>query len=140
MREAAWTFNAVVIGLAIDATLAYLPGDRPLDLRLLEIPAAVGIIGLGSGIYLAQRLGPGPRDGLMTGLTRRSGDSLRLVRTLLEGSALVAGWLLGGTVGLGTVAFALGIGPSVQFFFSRMDPRPHEEIQRFSSSCVPPAR
>jgi uncharacterized membrane protein YczE len=121
-------FNAVVIGLAIDATLAYLPGDWPLGVRLAEIPVGVGLVGLGSGIYLAQRLGPGPRDGLMTGLARRTGRSLRLVRTALEGTALAIGWLLGGTVGIGTVAFALGIGPAVQFFLARFDPRPGEEI------------
>jgi len=121
-------FNAVVIGIAIDATLAYLPGGWPLGVRLAEIPLGVGLVGLGSGIYLAQRLGPGPRDGLMTGLSRRTGRSLRLVRTLLEGTALGIGWALGGTVGIGTVAFALGIGPAVQFFLGRFDRRPGEEL------------
>jgi uncharacterized protein len=121
-------FNAVVIGVAIDATLLYLPGDWPLGVRLAEIPLGVGLVGLGSGIYLAQRLGPGPRDGLMTGLSRRTGLSLRLTRTLLEGTALALGWVLGGTVGIGTVAFALGIGPCVQFFLGRFDPRPDEEL------------
>jgi uncharacterized membrane protein YczE len=121
-------FNAVVIGIAIDVTLLYLPGDWPLAVRLLEIPLGVGLVGLGSGIYLAQRLGPGPRDGLMTGLSRRTGRSLRLTRTLIEGAALALGWLLGGTVGIGTVAFALGIGPAVQFFLGRFDSRPAEEL------------
>lgn len=77
---------------------------------------AVGIalVALGSGLYLTCRLGPGPRDGLMTGLHRRTGRSVRLVRVCLELTVLVTGFLLGGTVGLGTVAFALGIGPGVQ--------------------------
>jgi uncharacterized protein len=121
-------FNAVVIGIAIDGTLAYLPGDWPLGVRLAEIPLGVATVGLGSGIYLAQRLGPGPRDGLMTGLSRRTGSSLRLTRTLLEGTALAAGWILGGTVGIGTVAFAVGIGPCVQLFLDRLDRRPGEEL------------
>jgi uncharacterized membrane protein YczE len=121
-------FNAVVIGIAIDVTLGYLPGHWPLGVRLAEIPVGVATVGLGSGIYLAQRLGPGPRDGLMTGMSRRTGSSLRLVRTALEGTALAIGWVLGGTVGIGTVAFALGIGPCVQFFLDRLDRRPGEEL------------
>lgn len=106
--------NAILIGVAIDVTLSYLPGRGPLAVRLAEVPVAIGLVAIGSGLYLTTLLGPGPRDGLMTGLHTRTGRSLRLVRTLIEGSALIVGWLLGGTVGIGTVAFALGIGPAVQ--------------------------
>jgi uncharacterized protein len=108
--------NAILIGVAIDATLAALPGDLPLALRVAFIPLGIGLVGLGSGLYLTTRLGPGPRDGLMTGLHRRTGLSLRLVRACIEVSAVVVGFALGGTVGIGTVAFALLIGPAVQAF------------------------
>jgi uncharacterized membrane protein YczE len=118
--------NAVLIGVAIDATLAYLPGRGPLPVRLAEIPAGIGLVAVGSGLYLTCRLGPGPRDGLMTGLSRRTGCSLRLARTLVEGSALLVGFLLGGTVGIGTVAFALGIGPGVQAAVHALDRDPGE--------------
>ena len=127
-REAQGEESNYIGSVAIDVTIGYLPGDWPLGVRLAEIPAGIGLVGLGSGVYLAQRLGPGPRDGLMTGLSRRTGRSLRLVRTLIEGTALAAGWTLGGTVGIGTVAFALGIGPAVQFFFQRLDRRPGQAI------------
>jgi len=106
--------NAIVIGLAIDATLLVLPGGLPLGTRIALIPAGIALVGLGSGLYLTSRLGPGPRDGLMTGLHRVTGLSLRVVRAGIEISAVAIGFALGGTVGLGTVAFALAIGPAVQ--------------------------
>ena len=108
--------NAVLIGLAIDATLALLPDHVALGVRAVFVAAGIALVGLGSGLYLTSRLGPGPRDGLMTGLHRRTGMSLRRVRAAIEVSAVVIGFLLGGTVGIGTVAFALGIGPAVQLF------------------------
>lgn len=108
--------NAIGIGLAIDATLALMPDHLPLGVRWLLIPAGIGLVGLGSGFYLSSRLGPGPRDGLMTGLHRRTGLSLRLARAIVESSAVAVGYVLGGTVGVGTVAFALLIGPTVQAF------------------------
>jgi uncharacterized membrane protein YczE len=106
--------NAVLIGVALDATLALLPDHAPLGVRLAMIPAGIGLVALGSGLYLTTRLGPGPRDGLMTGLHRRTGLSLRLVRLCIEATAVVVGWALGGTVGIGTLAFAVLIGPGVQ--------------------------
>jgi uncharacterized membrane protein YczE len=106
--------NAVWIGLAIDVTLGLLPDSMPLGVRALLVPGGIGLVGLGSGFYLTSRLGPGPRDGLMTGLHRRSGLSLRVVRACIEVSAVTVGFVLGGTVGIGTVAFALLIGPAVQ--------------------------
>ncbi len=106
--------NAVLVGVFIDVTLALLPGGMPLGVRALLVPAGIALVGLGSGLYLTSRLGPGPRDGLMTGLHRRTGRSLRLVRGAIEVTAVAIGFALGGTVGIGTVAFALLIGPAVQ--------------------------
>ena len=106
--------NAIVIGPVIDLTLLVLPGDLPLAVRIGMIPAGIALVGLGSGLYLTNRLGPGPRDGLMTGLHRVTGMSLRVVRAAIEVSAVAIGFVLGGTVGVGTVAFALAIGPAVQ--------------------------
>jgi uncharacterized membrane protein YczE len=108
--------NALWIGPVIDVTLLLLPGDLPIGVRWALIPAGIALVGLGSGLYLTSRLGPGPRDGLMTGLHRTTGLSLRLVRGGIEVSAVAVGYLLGGTVGVGTVAFAILIGPAVQAF------------------------
>lgn len=105
--------NTVVIGLALDATLLVLPEPQGLPARWALLLTGIAVVGLGSGLYLTAGLGPGPRDGLMTGLTRVTGRPLGLVRSTLEVSALVAGVLLGGTAGLGTLAFALLIGPAV---------------------------
>lgn len=106
--------NAVLVGVALDATLPWLPGPGGWLGQAAFVAAGIALVGIGSGLYLTAQLGPGPRDGLMTGLHRRTGRSLRLVRTVIEGTALIAGALLGGTVGLGTVAFALLVGPAVQ--------------------------
>src|SRR5579884_948224 len=116
--------NALLIGVAIDVTLPLLSPTAPLATRALEVPAGIGLVALGSGLYLTTRLGPGPRDGLMTALARRFGHSLRLVRSALEGSALAAGWVLGGRVGVGTVAFAALIGPAVQRMVRVLDRHP----------------
>jgi uncharacterized protein len=105
--------NAVGIGLAIDATLLLLPDHAPLAVRALEIPAGIALVAIGSAFYLGAALGPGPRDGLMTGLHRVTGRPIGLTRGTVEVAALAAGIVLGGTFGVGTVAFALGIGPAV---------------------------
>jgi uncharacterized protein len=105
--------NAVVVGLAIDATLLALPDAAPLAVRVLEVPAGIALVGAGSALYLSTVLGPGPRDGLMTGLHRLTGRPVAIVRGTIEVLALVVGVVLGGTFGPGTVAFALLIGPSV---------------------------
>jgi uncharacterized membrane protein YczE len=94
--------------------LAVLAAPAALPARAVSLLGGIGLVGLGSGMYLSAGLGPGPRDGLMTGLSRRYAWPLWRVRMGLEVSALALGWLLGGTVGLGTVAFALLIGPAVQ--------------------------
>lgn len=105
--------NVIVIGLAVDASLAVLPAPDALALRVAFMLAGVGLNGVATAAYIGARLGPGPRDGLMTGLVRRTGRSVRLVRTSIEVTVLAGGWLLGGTVGVGTVVYALGIGPLV---------------------------
>ena len=113
--------NAVVVGVAIDVTLRALgDGSGALGTRALEVIGAIALVSVGSGFYLTARLGPGPRDGLMTGLAARTGRSIRLTRSLIELSACAAGVALGGTLGLGTLAFALLIGPGVQFALARL--------------------
>jgi uncharacterized membrane protein YczE len=108
--------NAIVVGLAIAVTLDAVGEPDQLAVRVALVAGGIALVGAGSGLYLTSRLGPGPRDGLMTGLHERTGRSLRLVRTLLELSVTGAGAALGGTVGVGTLAFALLIGPAVQLF------------------------
>jgi uncharacterized membrane protein YczE len=109
--------NLVVIGFVVDGALAAIPDPGPLWLRGIYLVAGIAVIGVGTGLYIGARMGPGPRDGLMTGLVARFPRlSIRLVRTTLELSVLGIGWLLGGTVGLGTLAFALAIGPLAQVF------------------------
>jgi len=111
--------NVVLIGVVIDVTLIWLSTPRLAVLRWVFMIGGVVMVGVGSGYYIGAGLGPGPRDGLMTGLARR-GWSIRLVRTSIELTALLCGWLLGGTVGVGTVLFAFAIGPLVQVFLPRL--------------------
>ena len=108
--------NALVVGLSADATLAVLDAAGPLVLRVALMVGGVVLCGLASALYIGAQLGRGPRDGLMTGLARRTGRSLRLVRTGLEVAVVVVGVLLGGTIGLGTVLYALAIGPLTQLW------------------------
>ena len=108
--------NLVVIGLVVDRALAVIP-DAALQVRIGYLVTGIVIIGIGTGLYIGARMGPGPRDGLMTGVVARFPRlSIRAVRTVLELTVLGLGWLLGGTVGLGTLAFALSIGPLAQLF------------------------
>ena len=106
--------NIAVIGPATNLTMPLLPTPSDIGPQLAMMLAGVLAIAVASGLYLASDLGPGPRDGLMTGLHLRFGWSIRRARTAIELTVLVVGFLLGGTVGLGTVVFALGIGPLVQ--------------------------
>jgi len=119
--------NAIIVGVAIGVMVPVLPGDPSDATRWGLLTGGIALVAIGGGIYLGARLGPGPRDGLMTGLHACTGRSLRLVRTGVEVSALAAGFALGGTVGIGTVAFALLIGPGVQAAFYRAEPA----MQRF---------
>ncbi|MFV2196901.1 YczE/YyaS/YitT family protein [Nocardiopsis sp. LOL_012] len=109
--------NVVVLGLSIDLFLWLLPENGSLEVRLLMLVAGVAVCGVGSGYYIGAGLGPGPRDGLMTGLAER-GWSVRMARMVIEVVVVVTGALLGGTVGVGTVVFALSIGPMAQAFLS----------------------
>lgn len=102
--------NVIVVGLVIDAVLATVPPVHGLALRVITMCSGVVLNGIATGAYIGAGLGPGPRDGLMTGLAAR-GHSIRVVRTCIEITVLLTGWLLGGTVGIGTVVYALGIGP-----------------------------
>jgi len=114
--------NVALIGTATNLVLPLLP--RP-DEPVAQLAMSVGgvlLIGLGSGLYLAADLGAGPRDGLMTGIHHRFGWSIRRARTSIELVVLVIGFLLGGTIGLGTILFAFGIGPVVQLFLRIFDP------------------
>ncbi len=112
--------NAVVIGLVADATLAVLSAPDPFAGRLGLLLAGIVLNGVAGAMYIGSQFGPGPRDGLMTGVVRRTGHSVRLVRTVLELTVLGTGWLLGGTAGLGTVLYALGIGPLVHVLLPRL--------------------
>ncbi|ALU38735.1 hypothetical protein AS188_02085 [Kocuria flava] len=115
--------NAVVVGLALDATLALLPPVEAMPLRVVAVLGGVALNAVATAAYIGVHLGPGPRDGLMTGLVRRTGGSVRVVRTSIEAVVVLAGWLLGGTVGLGTVLYALAIGPLVQPLMPRLSVR-----------------
>jgi uncharacterized membrane protein YczE len=111
--------NVFVIGIAVDAGLALLPPAGTTAVALAMLLAGVGLNGVASGAYIGAGLGPGPRDGLMTGLVRRTGGSVRAVRTSIEVGVLAVGAALGGTVGLGTVLYALSIGPLVHVLLPR---------------------
>ncbi|MGY1672555.1 membrane protein YczE [Geodermatophilus sp. SYSU D00710] len=116
--------NVVVIGLALDAALAVLPEPGSLPLRVALVPAGILLNAVATAAYIGVHLGPGPRDGLMTGLVRRTGRSVRLVRTSIEVAVVAAGWLLGGTLGVATVLYALAIGPLVHALLPRLSVRP----------------
>ena len=111
-------FNAIVIGVVIDVGARLIPDPSSLWLEILMLAGGILLIGVASGLYIGANLGPGPRDGLMTAIARR-GPSIRLTRWGLEVSVLLTGILLGGTFGVGTIAFALLIGPIVQYFLPR---------------------
>jgi uncharacterized membrane protein YczE len=111
--------NVVVVGFAADAGLAVLPAPGALASRSALLAAGILLNGIATGLYVGAGLGPGPRDGLMTRFAARTGRSLRRVRVLIEVAVLLAGWLLGGSVGVGTVAFAVAIGPLAQAFITR---------------------
>jgi uncharacterized membrane protein YczE len=107
--------NVVVVGLTIDAMLAAFPYAHQLVVRIVLLGIGVLLNGIATGLYIGARFGPGPRDGLMTGIAAR-GHSIRVVRTGLELTVLVLGALLGGTVGIGTLVYAVSIGPLAHVF------------------------
>jgi uncharacterized membrane protein YczE len=112
--------NVLVIGLTVDGALAVLPAPSALAVRIGFVVAGVALNAVATAAYIGVHLGPGPRDGLMTGLVARTGGSVRLVRTAIEASVVLTGWLLGGTLGLATVVYALAIGPLVHLLMPRL--------------------
>jgi uncharacterized membrane protein YczE len=111
--------NVFVVGLTANLTMAVLPIPTVLAARIGYLVAGILLCGLATGLYIGARLGPGPRDGLMTGLAAR-GVSIRLARTGVEVTVVAIGWLLGGTLGVGTIVYALTIGPLVQLVLPRL--------------------
>jgi uncharacterized membrane protein YczE len=106
--------NVVWVGIAMNIALGMLGRAHPLPLRIAELVGGVVLCAIATGLYIGANFGPGPRDGLMTGYSKKTGRSIRLTRACIELTVLCAGWLLGGNVGLGTVFYALTIGPMVQ--------------------------
>ena len=114
--------NTIIVSIVIDVSLPYLPAPELLVFQILQVIIGVVIVGLGSGFYLIANLGPGSRDGLMTGLQKKTNLPISLIRAILEISAVTVGWYLGGIVGIGTIIFALAVGPFVSaglFFVDR---------------------
>jgi uncharacterized membrane protein YczE len=108
--------NVFVVGLAMDGTLALVPDAHGLAVRIPLLLAGILLNGAATGLYISANFGPGPRDGLMTGLHRLTGRSIRLMRTAIEVAVVATGFALGGTVGIGTLLYALAIGPLAQLF------------------------
>ena len=121
--------NTVLVGLSLNISLAVLPAPSGLPARVALLLSGVIGNGVATGLYIGASLGPGPRDGLMTGLAAR-GVSIRVARTVLEVTVLVAGWLLGGTVGVGTLVYALAIGPLAHVFIPLFTIAKQEEKHR----------
>jgi uncharacterized membrane protein YczE len=111
--------NVLLVGLTLDVVLVVLPEPGAMPFRFLFLVVAIVLNAVATGLYIGAGLGPGPRDGLMTGLAAR-GHSVRVVRTAIELTVLAVGWLLGGTIGVGTALFALTIGPLVHVLLPRL--------------------
>jgi uncharacterized membrane protein YczE len=123
--------NVVLVGLTMNVVLGHVGAPHAMAARIACLVCGVFLNGVATGAYIGAGLGPGPRDGLMTGIAAR-GHSIRVVRTGLEVTVLVTGWLLGGTVGVGTVVYALSIGPLAHVFiplFSRGRPTPEHALE-----------
>lgn len=116
--------NAVLVGVSLDLTMLVLGDVQQWPWRVGLLLGGVLLNGLATALYIGAMLGPGPRDGLMTGLVRRTGRSVRLIRTSLEVGVLAIGWLLGGTVGIGTLLYAVAIGPIVHLLLPLLAVRP----------------
>ena len=123
--------NVILVGLTMNVVLGHVHAPHALAARIACLLCGVFLNGIATGAYIGAGLGPGPRDGLMTGLAAR-GLSIRVVRTGLEVTVLAIGWLLGGTVGVGTVVYALSIGPLAHLFiplFARGRPTPEGALE-----------
>jgi uncharacterized membrane protein YczE len=112
--------NVVVVGVAVDTALALLAAPSAMALRVAFAGAGILLNAVATALYIGVRLGAGPRDGLMTGLVRRTGGSVRVVRTSIEVVVVAAGWLLGGTLGVATVVYAVAVGPLVHLLLPRL--------------------
>jgi uncharacterized membrane protein YczE len=130
--------NVLVIGVAVDAVLAVVPAPDALPVRVGLLVAGVLLNAVATAAYIGVHMGPGPRDGLMTGLVRRTGGSVRLVRTSIEVAVVATGWLLGGTLGIGTVVYAVAIGPLVQVLLPRLSLSPASTPTRTAVAPLPP--
>lgn len=119
--------NAVIIGAVIDVTAVVFPKATTTEVAWVMLLGGVVLIGIASGLYIGANLGPGPRDGLMTGIAKR-GPSIRLTRAVIEIAVLTIGWILGGRFGIGTIVFALAIGPLVQYFLPLLAVSPLTEV------------
>lgn len=115
--------NVLLVGTAAGATLAVVPAVDSLPVRIAELVFGILLLSVATGLYVGAGLGAGPRDGLMLGIHRRLGLPIWLARTLIEGSVLVVGWLLGGNIGIGTVVFAVAIGPLCSLTIPRFEMR-----------------
>jgi uncharacterized membrane protein YczE len=122
--------NVVVIGLAVDGALAVIPAPAGPVGRVVFGVLGIALNGVATAAYIGVRFGPGPRDGLMTGLVRRTGRSVRLVRTAIEVTVVATGWLLGGTLGVVTLLYAVAIGPLVHVLLPRLEITPPERARR----------
>ncbi len=125
--------NAVVIAVSLGLGVEYLPHPTAVGWQLFETVAGTVLLALSGAVYLSANLGPGPRDGLMTGLSQRFGWRVAPVRTCIEFAAFSVGWLLGGKIGIGTAIFAVGVGPALGWWLARL-PR------TANPATVPPAR
>jgi uncharacterized membrane protein YczE len=133
--------NILVIGFLIDGALWLVPEPSALAVRAGFLVAGIGVNGIATALYVGARMGPGPRDGLMTGLVRRTGRSIGLVRTSMEVIVVAAGIVLGGTFGVGTILYAVSIGPLVQIFLPRLTVgarRPRDEIATPAGNTLVP--
>ncbi|MFI6024004.1 membrane protein YczE [Amycolatopsis magusensis] len=122
--------NVLIISVTVDLVRLVLPDQHILFWQVVLLVGGVVLNALATATYVGARLGPGPRDGLMTGLAARTGWSVRVVRTLIEVTVLAGGWLLGGTVGLGTVLYAVSIGPLTQWMLGYVAWRPRSKDSR----------
>ena len=127
--------NILLVGTSMQATLAVFPAIDGFALQVLVFLLGMMLVAVASGLYIGADFGPGPRDGLMTGLRARFGWPIWAARLVVEASVLLAGWLLGGSVGLGTILFALGIGPLVHRTLPLFDPRRRRDARRTVSAA-----
>ena len=129
--------NVIVLGLAADAALALMPPMESMVMRSILLLAAILVNAIATGMYIGAGFGSGPRDGLMTGINARTGWSVRSVRTAIELTVLLVGWLMGGTFGVGTVLYALAIGPLIQLCLPWFSIRSSQKTPQVEPTVVP---